>query len=174
MDALDFIRRQMSALHRLFDHVISDLSSEQLNHQAQTGVQSIAFSLWHYVRTEDNIVQFVIQRRQTVWIEGGWPQRFGLDARSQGTGMSEQDAAGVRITDLDAWRQYQSAVWDATDAYLSALSPDGLEQQRVTIRPVGEMGLLDALGGMVLTHGYRHLGEIEYARGLVGLRGATI
>ena len=173
IDTLTFIRQQMQSLHNLLDRVTADLTEEQLHHVAGPGVQPIAFSLWHYVRTEDNIIQFVIQHRPTVWMEGGWPERLGLDARSQGTGMSDQDASNFRIASLDEFRRYMTAVWAATDAYLGGLSPEAVEG-RVTIKPVGEMSLIDALGGMCLTHGYRHLGEIEYARGLVGLKGATI
>lgn len=174
MDALDFIRRNMQSLHRLFDRVVSDLDDEQLHYQAAPGVQPIAFSLWHLVRTEDNIIRFVIQRRPTVWLEGGWHERFGLDPRGQGTGMTDEQAASLRINSLPDWQQYMTRVWVATDEYLDALDPSGLDEARVTIKPVGEMSLADALGGMVLTHGYRHLGEIEYARGLLGLKGATI
>jgi hypothetical protein len=96
-----------------------------------------------------------------------------LDARSQGTGMTDEDASNFRISSLDEFRRYMTAVWAATDAYLAGLSPEETERS-VTIKPVGEMSLVNALGGMCLTHGYRHLGEIEYARGLVGLKGATI
>lgn len=173
IDTLTFIRQQMRSLHTLFDRVSDDLSDAQLHYVAGPGVQPIAFSLWHYVRTEDNIIQFVIQRRPTVWMEGGWPERLGLDARSQGTGMSDEAASNFRINSLPDFRRYMAGVWAATDAYLQALDPAGCDT-KVTIKPVGEMSLLDALGGMCLTHGYRHLGEIEYARGLVGLKGATI
>jgi hypothetical protein len=174
MDALEFIRGQMQGMHRLYDRVVSDLTDEQLHYQAAPDVQPIAFSLWHYVRTEDNIIRWVIQHRPTVWLEGGWPERFGLDPRGQGTGMTDEQAASLRINSLPDWRTYMTDVWAATDDYLGGLSPEGMEATRVTIKPVGEMSLLDALGGMCLTHGYRHLGEIEYARGLVGLKGATI
>ncbi|MHB8574540.1 MAG: DinB family protein [Dehalococcoidia bacterium] len=173
MDATAFIRGQMSGLHRLYDHVTADLSDEQLHHVARPGVQPIAFCLWHYVRTEDNIIRFVIQRRPTVWMEEGWDARLGLDSRSQGTGMSDDDASNFRIGSLSDFRAYMTRVWAATDEYLGALSPADTDRS-VTIKPVGEMPLLQALGGMCLTHGYRHLGEIEYARGLVGLKGATI
>ncbi|MFN8557739.1 MAG: DinB family protein [Dehalococcoidia bacterium] len=173
-DIVQFLRGQMDGLHTLLDRVVADLTPEQVHYQARPGIQPIAFSLWRYVRTEDNIIRFVLQRRPTVWIEGGWPEKFGLDPRGQGTGMTDEAAAALRIASLDDWRRYQGEVWTATDAYLAALDPVTVDGQRVTIRPVGEMSLLDALGGMVLTHGYRHLGEIEYARGLLGLKGATI
>jgi hypothetical protein len=173
MDAIAFIHNQMNGLHRLFDRVTEDLSDEQLHFTAAPRVQPIAFSLWHYVRTEDNIVRFVIQHRPTVWMEEGWDAKLGLDSRAQGTGMSDEEACAFRIPSLPDFRAYMSRVWLATDEYLKSLDPNSLEQP-VTIKPVGEMPLYQALGGMMLTHGYRHLGEIEYARGLQGLKGATI
>ncbi len=37
------------------------------------------------------------------------------------------------------------------------------------------MSILQAISGLCMTHGYRHLGEIEFAKGLVAPRGgATI
>jgi len=174
MDIAAYLQREMRSLHGLLDKVIGDLSDDQLHYQAGPGVQPIAFSLWHYVRTEDNIIRFVIQRRPTVWMEHGWPERFGLDARAQGTGMTDEEAGALRIRSLPDWRRYQSQVWAATDEYLGALDIAKLDSEQVTIRPVGPMSLLSALSGMCLTHGFRHLGEIEYARGLVGLKGATI
>ncbi|HLZ71718.1 MAG TPA: DinB family protein [Dehalococcoidia bacterium] len=173
MDTIEFIRGQMRGLHTLLDRVTEDLSDEQLHYVARPGVQPIAFCLWHYVRTEDNIIRFVIQHRPTVWMESGWDVRLGLDSRAQGTGMSDEDASAFRLRSLPDFRAYMTQVWAATDDYLAGLDPAAADQ-RVTIKPVGEMSLMQALGGMCLTHGYRHLGEIEYARGLVGLKGATI
>jgi hypothetical protein len=54
------------------------------------------------------------------------------------------------------------------------MSPEEFEARRVTIKPVGEMSLWDGLFGMCLSHGYRHVGEIEYVRGVQGLGGLTI
>ena len=46
---------------------------------------------------------------------------------------------------------------------------------RLNPAPVGEMPILTAISGLCMTHGYRHLGEIEFAKGLVAPKGgATI
>jgi hypothetical protein len=43
------------------------------------------------------------------------------------------------------------------------------------VKPLGEMSILQAISGLCMTHGYRHLGEIEFAKGLVAAKGgATI
>ncbi len=44
----------------------------------------------------------------------------------------------------------------------------------MTVKPLGEMSVWNALYGVCLTHGYRHIGEIEYQRGVPGRGGLTI
>ena len=160
-------------MHDLLDKAVEGMTAEQFNFRPQEGGVSAFFSLWHYVRTEDNIINFVIQGAQTVWLDGGYDVKFGLHRTAQGTGMSDAQAQEIRIMDLDLWREYQGQVWQATDQFLQVLTNDDLEQKRVTIKPVGEMSLWSALNGMCLSHGYRHVGEIEYARGILGLGGLT-
>src|SRR5204863_69523 len=74
------------------------LTSEQL-HTVPAGhprANTIAWNLWHYVRTEDNVVRFALQnRRPTVWVEGGYPERLGLHPAAQGTGMSTAEAQAL-------------------------------------------------------------------------------
>lgn len=165
-----FIRESLKQLHQSYDEGISDLTLDQLHWRATDTGAPIAFILWHYVRTEDNIIQFVLQQRPTIWIDGGWYDKFGLHRTAQGTGMSLEDAQNLRIESLDEWRSYQTAVWRATDAYLSSVD-DTLLDNRITVKPLGEMPVRNAIGMMCLTHGFTHLGEVQHLRGLMGLKG---
>lgn len=171
---LEILRSGLTSMHALLDEAIGDMTLEQLNFRPGEGGLSPFFSLWHYVRTEDNIVNYIAQGRPTVWLEGGYDQRFGLHRTSQGTGMSEDDAKAMTLNDLEGWREYQPRVWQATDGYLAEMSPDEFDTRTVTIKPLGEMSLWQGLNGVCLSHGYRHVGEIEYARGILGLGGLTI
>jgi hypothetical protein len=54
------------------------------------------------------------------------------------------------------------------------MSPEEFDERKVTIKPLGEMSLWDGIYGVCLSHGYRHVGEIEYVRGVQGLGGLTI
>jgi DinB superfamily len=168
------LRRSLTSMHSLLDKAVEDMTAENLNFRPSEGGVSGFFSLWHYVRTEDNIVNFVVQRKPTVWLDGGYDVAFGLPKNSQGTGMTEAEANAVQLHDVARWHTYQRAVWAATDAYLASMSPDEFEARRVTIKPLGEMTLWDGLYGICLSHGYRHVGEIEYVRGVQGLGGLTI
>lgn len=161
-------------MHGMLDKAVEGMDEKQLNFRPSEGGVSGFFSLWHYVRTEDNIVNYVTQARPTVWLNGEYNEAFGLPRTSQGTGMTEDEANAVQINDLGRWLKYQREVWAATDAYLSAMSPSEFESRKVTIKPLGEMSLWDGLYGVCLSHGYRHVGEIEYVRGVQGLGGLTI
>jgi hypothetical protein len=174
MTPLEILRTSMRSMHGLLDKAVEDMTLDQLNFRPREGGVSPFFSLWHYVRTEDNIINWVVQRQPTVWIEGGYDVALGLPRTSQGTGMTEAEANAVVLRDLDRWRRYQPAVWQATDAYLGAMDPAEFDARRVTIKPLPEMSLWQGLFGICLSHGYRHIGEIEYARGVIGLGGLTI
>jgi hypothetical protein len=150
------------------------MTAEQLNFRPQEGGVSAFFSLWHYVRTEDNIINWVAQQKPTVWIEGNYYEYFGLPRTSQGTGMTTEEANAIRISDVAKWHEYQQKVWEATDRYLASMSPEEFDERKVTIKPLGEMSLWDGIYGVCLSHGYRHVGEIEYVRGVQGLGGLTI
>jgi hypothetical protein len=169
-----YLAGEFRTLHRLYERVTADLTDEQVNHVPPGGHQNIAFCLWHYVRTEDNVVNFVVQGKPTVWIAGGWPEKFGLDAKSQGTGFSDDQARAFRIDGLAEFRRYMLDAFAATQEFVGGLDDD-TAMRHVTVKPLGDMTVLQALSGVGLTHGYRHLGEIEFAKGLVAARGgATI
>jgi hypothetical protein len=170
MSTIDFIRGSLNQLHASYDEGIADLSPEQLQWRATETGLPISFILWHYVRTEDNIIQFVLQRKPTVWIEQGWYDKLSLDRVAQGTGMSLAEAQSLRIASLDDWRGYQTAVWKATDEFLAG-ADEAMLERRTTVKPLGEMPVQNAIGMMCLTHGFTHLGEIQHIRGLMGLKG---
>ena len=173
-ELLTYLTTEIQSMHRLYDRVMRDVTDEQANKVPDGGHQNLAFSLWHYVRTEDNIVQFVIQRQPTLWMRDGWDATFGLDSKSQGTGFSDDDARNFKINNIAAFGDYMRSVFAETEQFVPAL-PESECARTITVKPLGEMTILQCLSGMVMTHGYRHLGEIEFAKGLVAPKGgATI
>lgn len=173
MSTVDFIRSGLKAMHATYDESIADLTSDQLVWRANDKGCSISFVLWHYVRTEDNIIQFVLQRKPTVWMEGKWDEKFGLHPTAQGTGMSLEDAQALKIEPKEDFQKYMQDVWKATDAFL-AEKDDASLQEMTTVKPLGDMPVQNAIGNMCLTHGFTHLGEIQHLRGLMGLRGMAV
>ena len=168
MSQIAFIRDSLRNLHSSLDEAVQDLTPEQAHWRPTGAGNHIAFITWHYTRTVDNIVRFVLQRKPTMWMDGQWDQRFGLDSKAQGTGMSPEEAAALRISDLPAFATYMGQVWQEAQTYLGDVKDEDL-QGSMTIRPLGELTLGEVLGTVLLTHGYTHLGEIWMLKGLQGL-----
>jgi hypothetical protein len=169
MTALQFIHGDLKRMHTMLNAAL-DLPPEQLHAVpgGQGKANTIAWGLWHVARTEDNVVRFILQnRRPTVWQEGGYADKLGLPAVAQGTGMTTAEAQALRIKDIPVFREYVQKVWASTDEFLSSVDPAALEKP-VTVKPLGEMPGVRALGQICLTHGFSHVGEIELAKTLVG------
>jgi hypothetical protein len=173
MSTKDVISESLRGLHSQWDEAVSDLTPEQLAWRPDgPGSQGnhIAFTTWHAVRTVDNVVRFILQdRRPTVWLEGGFDQKFGLDRIAQGTGMPPEQAAAFRLPALPDWMEYQRGVWKACEESLSNMSDADLEKP-VTVRPLGEMPARRALMNVCVTHCFTHLGEVYHLRALMGLK----
>ena len=168
--AVEFIQGGLKQLHGNLEKQLDNITPDQL-HAVPAGnpkANTIAWGLWHYVRTEDNVVQYILQNRKTpIWMEGGYAAKTGLPETAQGTGMPIAEAQALRIKDLGAFKEYMGKVWASTDAVI-ANNDQALLDRMVTIRPLGEMHAMRALGQVCLTHGMIHFGEIELARTLVG------
>jgi len=170
MTAVELVHLELKRLHAMLDKCLDGLTPEQLhavpgNHPK---ANTIAWVLWHVVRTEDNVVRFVLQnRRLPVWTEGGYADKLGLPPVAQGTGMSTADAHALRIKDAALFRQYMHAVWASTDDFVATTEPSAFERT-ITVKPLGDMSALRAFAQVCASHGMLHFGEIELARTLVG------
>jgi uncharacterized damage-inducible protein DinB len=173
MKTVDYFRAAAKELHDSLLEAVKELSNEQLHFRPLGRGNHIAFTLWHCVRTEDAVINYLLQKRAPVWNAEGWDKIFGMDARAQGTGMTAEQAAAVRIQDLDAFLKYTQKVFQATEAYLAGLKEEDLNEVR-DLPVLGRQNLYQTIGGIILNHGAGHLGEIWYVKGLQGLKGCPI
>jgi len=173
MGALDFIRRSAKNLHNDFREALKDLNDQQLHFRPLGKGNHIAFVLWHLVRTEDSVVRFLLQKKAPVWNAEGWDKKFGMDPRAQGTGMTAEQAAAIRIQSLPDFLNYMENVFKANEAYLDALKETDLDRVE-EFQFLGKQSYGQVIGGVILQHGSEHLGEIRYVKGLQGLKGSPI
>jgi len=169
MTALELMKLELARLHGSYDKAFDGLTPDQI-HRVPAGhpkANTIAWGVWHYVRTEDNVVRYILQnRRPIVWAEGGYADKLGLPPVAQGTGMTTQEAQALRIKDLALFREYVAKVWASTDEFLAKVDPAALDAT-VMIKPLGEMPGIRALAQVCVSHGFMHVGELELARTLV-------
>ena len=172
MTAIELIHIELKRMHKLLAGGLDGLTSDQL-HAVPGGnpaANTIAWGLWHVVRTEDNVVRFVLQnRRAPVWTDGGYAEKLGLPPVAQGTGMSAEDAHALRIANVELFREYMGKVWASTDEFIGALDAAALDRP-VTIKPLGDMTVGRALAQVLVGHGFMHVGELDLARTLVGAK----
>lgn len=170
MTAVDYIRIELKRLHGMLDKTLDDITDAQVHQVPGAKVNTVAWNLFHVVRTEDNIVRFVLQdRRSPVWVEGGYAEKFGLPPVANGTGMSTEDAQGLRIKDLALWKEYQAKVWASTEELFDQ-APAGFWDRVMNIKFVGELPAWRAVAQICMIHGFMHAGQLETARTLVGAK----
>ena len=173
MGAVAYFGSAMKSLHNHLTEAIKDLSQEELHFRPLGKGNHIAFMIWHAVRTEDAVINFFLQQKQPVWNAEGWDKKFGLDPKAQGTGMTAEQAAALRIEDLNEFSKYMEKVFKATEGYLGSVKEESLEEVR-DFPILAKQILYQVIGGIVLQHGSGHLGEIWYVKGLQGLKGCPI
>jgi hypothetical protein len=170
MTAAELVHTELKRLHGGLEESLAGLTPEQRHTVVHPSANTIAWVVWHVVRTEDNVVRWVLQdRRPPVWTEGGYADKLGLPPVAQGTGMPTADAHALRINDVELFGEYLRKVWASTDDFFARADADALART-VMIKPLGEMTVLRALAQVCASHGMTHAGEIELLRTLVGSR----
>ena len=173
MLAIEFFRTATKTLHGRMTDALQGLTAEQLHFRPLGRGNSLAFIIWHYVRTEDDAVNSSLRKRSSLWNAEGWDKKLGMDPKSQGTGMTSEQAGAVRIADLGEFTKYMREVFQASEAYLEstpAEEMDGMIEHSI----IGKVTRGQAFGRLIISHGSAHLGEIWYVKGLQGLKGSPV
>jgi hypothetical protein len=182
---LDSLRRRTHALFSLYDDAVATMDVDQVNHFEREGVLPIAFSLFHIVNMVD--ASFLLMTGVTPVWDDSWEARVRPAIGDHGKHRTVDEMVHQRIGDYQQFQEYMRTVFDRVETWLAGLEP--VELTRLVIarpfpvevastysaRVAGPEGitLLDAAECWIYQHGLRHMGEIELARGLVGLGGMT-
>jgi len=181
------IASRVAAVHALWQQSVADLTVDQVNHFERAGVLPIAFTLMHFVVGEDRNVARYLAADSLLWDRQGWAKRVGLVGEPPMRGTPMADAERIRLGDIDAWRAYQTAVFERTERALATLPLDRFAQKAMErppadklkgafialLVPEGDFNVSDVCEAYLFQHAVRHLGELEHARALVGLGGLS-
>jgi hypothetical protein len=182
---LDSLQRRMKALESLYEQAVTTMDLEHVNHFEREGVLPIAFSLFHYLNMHDASFM-MLTGVAPIW-NVDWQARVQVTIDDHGKHRTVDEMIHQRIGDYDAYIEYQRAVFARTHAHLASIDPSELDRVVIqhpfppqvastySARVAGPQGItvLDGFECWIYQHGLRHMGEIELARGLVGLDGMT-
>jgi len=182
---LDSLQRRMRAMHSLYHQAVDTMEIHHVNHFEREGVLPIAFCLFHITNMIDTSFM-VMTGTPPIWNQE-WQKRVQMSVDDHGKHRTVDEMVNQRIGDYEAFKAYMRQVFARTEAWLDTLDPAELDRIVITrpfppqiastysARVAGPEGitLLDAAECWIYQHGLRHMGEIELARGLVGLGGMT-
>ena len=182
---LDSLQRRMATMHGLYYQAVDTMELHHVNHFEREGVLPIAFSLFHYTNMQDASFM-MITGIPPVW-NAGWQAKVQMAIDDHGKHRTVEEMVHQRIGDYEAFKEYQRAVFDRTEDYLAHMDPADFTKVLIappypemvastySARVAGPEGVtvLDGFECWLYQHGLRHMGEIELARGLVGLGGMT-
>jgi len=158
--------------------VCDGLTEVQVHWQPDNHPNHIAFTLWHALTANDQILSRIVMGRPTVFETGGWAGR--LPASQDFAGDLDRERLAQFKLDTPSLLAYSDAVRDELLGYIEDLSEeDAVEQLDFsffeTVYPgYGSMSRLDAIIFFAVGHLGEHLGEVQYIKGLMGMRGAPL
>jgi hypothetical protein len=158
------------------------VTDEQLRWQPEGHDTSMIFSLWHAYRAEDDILHGMVMGKPNVFSRDGWAERLAVSDRGAtpfGNGFSREQIGRLRL-DRDAVLDYAEAVGRSVAEYVCEMSDEEAGQNVPLPFFAGVYPMLDTMtkGEMVaffsIGHVSEHLGEVQFVKGLLGLKGAPL
>ena len=168
MNAIQFIQSTLHELNRSYVLEVESLTTEQMFFRTTPDANSIAFLMWHFPRIEDSIFHSQVSKNEnpTVWEQEQWDTQFNLSTEGTGMGFSPDQVALIQ-PDKEILIKYAEAVRLSVKSILENMNDDDLDRPVSTEDPKLTVGR--RIQGPVIGHGFWHLGEIRFLKGLQGM-----
>ncbi len=162
--------------------LVRDLTPEQLAWQPEGHDTSVQFAIWHAYRAEDEILHGLLIGGPSVFTSERWAERLPVESTGMtpfGNGMTRAQIGALRFG-AGALLAYAAAVGARVAAYARDL-PDADAAAEIALPffqqvypTVATMTRADAIAFFAIGHVSEHLGEVQFLRGLMGLKGAPL
>lgn len=170
------VAQSLRDAHETFEATMKDVTSSMAQWQPQGKALSIASLYVHGVVTEDVIVNAWIRKKKPLLL-GVWAKKMGLNQPHP-----EMDAdweknytkwTKTMKVDLKKFRAYATAVYKASDTYLSGLTDKDMDKIKIDLSMwgMGDWPLGRFAMRFLISHIDSLCGEISAAKGLQGKKG---
>jgi hypothetical protein len=168
MNAIDLLKYSLGNAFGILSQVTADVTQDQADWVPPGLANPIGATYWHTVSGAD-VVVFQWCAGQTPLLEStDWREKVLLASGPQGEHETREHLLSIQV-DLPELHAYTAAVSEATQAWLSSLTPEDLARTLET--PIGELTLGQMLETFVIWHINAHCGEISALKGCLGAKG---
>ncbi len=166
MTVVEFIQRSITDLNSTIIEDVKTLTPQQIVWKPAPKANPIGFIFWHSMRSEDETISS-LQKKLSVWESEKWYQKLGMDAKAAGTGFKEPEVDKVAALPLAEVLKYAERVAQSAQDYLKTLKDTELDNIPDPNRP--RRTIVVTLRSFVVAHGWWHIGEIKYLKGIQGM-----
>jgi hypothetical protein len=162
---------------------VEGVPADKLHARPAPGANPVGWNYWHALRVWDLDINWMIKGQnpaEDAWHRGDFttksgynPDGKGLRATGIGLGYSDADVDELAVIPLEVLKEYQDMLLAETLAYLDAADDDELRRSIPTLNPPGQTTSVATRLQHLVTHTWNHIGELSYAKGLLGMTDAT-
>jgi hypothetical protein len=161
---LDTFKKETEELEK----ALQGLTEEDLNRQPAPDCNPIGWLIWHTIRSIDRNMSEIMGEEQ-LWTKDKWHTRFNRepDPAETGYGHTAAQVKAFKAPPVRVFLEYHRAIMSKVDNYINTrldekeLARDYLSPTFNKTRNVGE-----AITAQ-FWHGANHIGQADYARGLL-------
>jgi uncharacterized damage-inducible protein DinB len=175
-DTLDLAKQRSKLTREQVLKVVDGLSDDQLAWRPTPRAHSMGWTLWHIARCADKFATEAGGGTE-IWTREQLAAKWGLadvlmGTNGVGTGIDDDTAATLRPPSKELLLDYARRAFARLNQFVDGLDAAAVEREHVSFFTDGPASVGRALIAS-MTHDARHLGELEYLKGLLGLRGTA-
>lgn len=164
MELQRYIGIELSSSKIAMGHALEGLTQEEAAWRPASGCNSIGLILFHMARTEDSIMQGMLQKKAHIWESEKWHEKLGLSPNEAGSHYTVEQVNAFKVPQLTKIVEYGDAVRAKTKEKLRSTPVEAFDG-KINFPNVGEMSV-GALFAFLISHASQHIGEIAYLRGM--------
>ena len=156
------LRQQFDEYYDGLRKALSGLTAQERRLQVTASANHIDFLVWHMARNEDGTIS-MCERTEELWRRDGWYRQWNLPEDADGCGYPPEELPSFPMIEPHDLARYFAEVRSRTDAFLSTVAEDMLDEPLSADHPAVSVG--QVLSHLVVEQG-QHLGQVAFIRGL--------
>jgi hypothetical protein len=161
---------------------VKEVPAEKLHERPGAGLNPVGWNYWHALRVWDLDINWQIAGQNPTddaWHRGdltaksGYnPDGIGMRGTGIGLGYTDAEVDALDVISFDIMREYHEMLLAETMTFLDSA---GDEEMRRSIPAPGERPDTTVAARLqhIVTHTWGHIGELSYAKGMLGMTDGT-